>query len=71
MIFLSTYYKKNVTDIPQVRTYTRNGTESVVMFDYAESPISTQGRFRTNEFTRLVPTPVHSVLRNDKWGGIK
>ena len=27
--------------IPQVRTYTRYGTESVVMFDYAESPIET------------------------------
>ncbi len=24
--------------IPQVRTYTRYGTRSVVMFDYAESP---------------------------------
>ena len=71
MTFPSTYYKKNVTVIPQVRTYTRNGTESVVMFDYAESPLSTNRRFRTNEFTRLVPTPVHSVLRNDKWGGIK
>ncbi|MBO4875169.1 MAG: hypothetical protein J5542_07675 [Bacteroidales bacterium] len=25
--------------IPQVRTYTRYGTGSVVMFDYAESPL--------------------------------
>ncbi len=66
MLSLYTYYKKNVIVIPQVRTYTRNGTESVVMFDYAESPISTLERFRTNEFTRLVPAPVHSVLRNDK-----
>ena len=24
--------------IPQVRTITRNGTESVILFDYAESP---------------------------------
>ena len=27
-----------------------------------QSPISTQGRFRTNELTRLVPVPVRSVL---------
>ena len=31
--------KQNV--IPQVRTYTRYGTGSVVMFDYAESPLET------------------------------
>ena len=31
--------KQNV--IPQVRTYTRYGTGSVVMFDYAESPFET------------------------------
>jgi hypothetical protein len=29
---------------------------------YPKSPISTQGRFRTNELTRLVPVPVRSVL---------
>ena len=28
--------------IPQVRTYTRYGTGSVVMFDYAESPRETE-----------------------------
>ncbi|MBR5982292.1 MAG: hypothetical protein IK025_01025 [Bacteroidales bacterium] len=27
--------------IPQVRTYTRYGTGSVVMFNYAESPMET------------------------------
>ena len=27
--------------IPQVRTYTRYGTGSVVMFDYSESPFET------------------------------
>ena len=36
MIRLSVNYKKTV--IPQVRTYTRYGRGSVVMFDYAESP---------------------------------
>ncbi len=51
--------------IPQVRTYTRYGKGSVVMFDCAESHLCTNGRFRINEFTRLVPAPVHSVLRND------
>ena len=61
---LPIYYKKNV--IPQVRTYTRYGTRSVVMFDYAESPFGTHGRFRINEITRLVPTPVLSVLWNDR-----
>ena len=48
------------------QTYTRYGTGSVVMFDYAESPVCTERRFRINEFTRLVPAPVLSVLRNDR-----
>ncbi|MBR5982173.1 MAG: hypothetical protein IK025_00420 [Bacteroidales bacterium] len=33
--------KKIKSVIPQVRTYTRYGTWSVVMFDCAESPIET------------------------------
>ena len=48
--------------IPQVRTYTRYGTGSVVMFDYAESPRSIQRRFRINELTSIVPFAVRSVL---------
>ena len=32
---------------------------------YAESPISTQGRFRIYRLTRLVPAPVRFVSRND------
>ena len=51
--------------IPQVRTYTRYGTGSVVMFDCAESPFSTQMRFRINELTSTVPCAVRSILRND------
>ena len=51
--------------IPQVRTYTRYGTGSVVMFDYAESPIRTQRRFRISELTSNVPYAVRSTLRND------
>ena len=47
------------------QTYTRYGTGSVVMFDYAESPLSTKMRFRIDRLTRLVPTPVRFVLRND------
>ena len=58
------YLKGNV--IPQIRTYTRYGTGSVVMFDCAESPSCTYMRFRTDRLTRLVPTPVHFVLRNDR-----
>ncbi len=54
--------------IPQVRTYTRYGTGSVVMFDYAESPLCTNGRFRINELTSNVPFAVRSVLRNDNVG---
>ncbi len=38
------------------------------MFDYAESPISTQMRFRISELTSNVPYAVRSTLRNDgKW----
>ena len=51
--------------IPQVRTYTRCGTGSVVMFDYAESPMCTNGRFRISELTSNVPYAVRSTLRND------
>ncbi|MBQ1719406.1 MAG: hypothetical protein II027_02035, partial [Bacteroidales bacterium] len=51
--------------IPQVITYTRYGTGSVVMFDYAESHLCTIGRFRINELTSNVPFAVRSVLRND------
>ena len=47
------------------QTYTRYGTGSVVMFDYAESPISTQRRFRTDRLTSNVPYAVRFVLRND------
>ena len=54
--------KKDV--IPQVRTYTRYGTESVVMFDCAESP--TKRRFRTDRLTSIVPYAVRFVLRNDE-----
>ena len=35
---------------------------------YPKSHFGTNGRFRINELTRLVPVPVRSVLRNDcKW----
>ena len=60
--------------IPQVRTYTRYGMWSVVMFDYAESPISTQRRllslfrdfqFSISELTSNVPYAVRSTFRND------
>ena len=51
--------------IPQVRTYTRYGTGSVVMFDYAESPLCPAGRFRISELTSNVPYAVRSTLRND------
>ena len=51
----------------QMQTYTRYGTGSVVMFDYAESPVRDKfkRRFRTDRLTRLVPAPVRFVLRND------
>jgi hypothetical protein len=52
--------------IPQVRTYTRYGMWSVVMFDYAESPITSQRRllslFRISELTSNVPYAVRSTL---------
>ncbi len=54
--------------IPQVRTYTRYGTGSVVMFDYAESPLCPAGRFRISELTSNVPYAVRSTLRNDGFG---
>ena len=59
--------------IPQIRTYTRYGTGSVVMFDCAESPTCTDMRlltacreflFRTDMLTRLVPASIRFVLRN-------
>ena len=39
------------------------------MFDYAESPLCTNVRFRINELTSNVPFAVRSVLRNDNEGG--
>ncbi len=60
------FYKKKKEDvIPQVRTITRYGTGSVILFNYAKSPISTKRRFRINELTSNVPYAVRSVLRND------
>ena len=50
------------------QTYTRCGTGSVVMFDYAESPLCTNGRFRISELTSNVPYAVRSTLRNDGKG---
>ena len=41
------------------QTYTRCVTGSVVMFDYAESPLCTNGRFRISELTSNVPYAVH------------
>ena len=60
--------KPNVTVIPQIRTYTRYRMGSVVMFNCAESPISTQRRFRISELTSNVPYAVRSTLRNDSKG---
>jgi len=68
---------------PQIRTYTRYGTGSVVMFDYAkrnslvkqseQSPSKNRfhWRFRIDRLTKLVPTLVRFVLRNDDGVGIK
>ena len=58
--------KQNETVIPQIRTYTRYRMGSVVMFNCAESPISTQRRFRISELTSNVPYAVRSTLRNDR-----
>ena len=41
------------------------------MFDYAESPISTQRRFRISELTSNVPYAVRSTLRNDGKGDFR
>ncbi|MBQ1653823.1 MAG: hypothetical protein II060_08550, partial [Bacteroidales bacterium] len=59
-----------------VRTITRYGTWSVILFNCAESPIETFSigdyslrfvkEFRINEFTSNVPYAVRSVLRNDQ-----
>ena len=61
--------------VPQVRTITRYGTGSVILFNYAESPIENVSigdyslrfvkEFRINELTSNVPYAVRSVLRND------
>ncbi len=60
------FYKEKKKDvIPQVRTITRYGTGSVILFNYAKSPISTKRRFRISELTSNVPYAVRSVLRND------
>ena len=60
------FYKEKKEDvIPQVRTITRYETGSVILFNYAKSPISTKRRFRINELTSNVPYAVRSVLRND------
>ncbi len=48
------------------QTYTRYRMGSVVMFNCAESPISTQRRFRISELTSNVPYAVRSTLRNDR-----
>ncbi len=63
------------TVIPQVRTITRYGTGSVILFNCAESPsepllkgdysLRFVREFRTDRLTRLVSTPVRFVLRND------
>ena len=51
------------TVIPKSRT---NQLRNVLReFAYAESPLGTIGRFRTDRLTRLVPVPVRFVLRND------
>ena len=58
------------TVIPQSRT---NQLRNVLCeFAYAaplarrsQSPLGTNGRFRTDRLTRLVPVPVRFVLRND------
>ena len=51
------------TVIPKSRT---NQLRNVLReFAYAESPLGTNGRFRTDRLTRLVPVPVRFVLRND------
>ena len=57
------------------QTITRYGTGSVILFNYAESPIETFSigdyslrfvkEFRINELTSNVPYAVRSVLRND------
>ncbi len=59
--------------VPQVRTITRYGTGSIILFNYAESPIETFSigdyslrfvkEFRINELTSNVPYAVRSVLR--------
>jgi len=53
--------------IPQVRTITRYGTRSVILFNYAESPVKNEfkRRFRTDRLTSNVPFVVRFVLRND------
>ncbi len=51
------------TVIPKSRT---NQLRNVLReFAYAESPWGTNGRFRIDRLTRLVPVPVRFVLRND------
>ncbi len=68
--------KKKKDVISEASRNTRYGTVSVVKTAIRNAAcslakpasnfqLSTYGRFRTNEFTRLVPMPVHSVLRND------
>ena len=56
------------TVIPQVRTITRYGTGSVILFNYAESPVKNKlkRRFRTDRLTSNVPYAVRFVLRNDE-----
>ena len=41
------------------------------MFDYAESPLCTNGRFRISELTSNVSYAVRSTLRNDGKGVAK
>ena len=53
--------------IPQVRTITRYGTGSVILFNCAESPAEKdfRRRFRIDRLTSNVPYAVRFVLRND------
>ena len=49
------------------QTLTRYGTGSVILFNYAESPVENdfRRRFRIDRLTSNVPYAVRFVLRND------
>jgi len=59
--------------IPQIRTITRYGTWSVILFNCAESPTKNdfRMRFRTDRLTSIVPYAVRFALRNDNKRVIK